>query len=64
MASALEHFDSHFTPYLRCIQSRTRSMEKAARQYLHGLLQSSQRNMECMAETVADSCYQPLHHMC
>lgn len=63
MASALEHFDSHFTPYLRCFQNRTRSVENAARQYLHGLFQSSRRNMECMAETVADSRYQPLHHM-
>ena len=63
VASALEHFDSHFTPYLHCFQSRTRSVEDTARQYLHGLFQSSRRNMECMAETVADSRYQPLHHM-
>ncbi|MCP5227434.1 MAG: IS701 family transposase [Candidatus Accumulibacter sp.] len=38
-------------------------MENAARQYLHGLFQSSRRNMECMAETVAESGYQQLHHM-
>jgi SRSO17 transposase len=63
VASALEHFESHFTPYLRCFQSRTRSVEDQARQYLHGLFQSSRRNMECMAETVANSRYQPLHHM-
>lgn len=63
MASALEYFDSHFASYLRCFQIRTRSVEKAARQYLHGLFQNSRRNMECMAETVADSRYQPLHHM-
>jgi len=63
VASALEHFDSHFTPYLRCFQSRTRSVGEVARRYLHGLFQSSRRNMECMAETVAESRYQPLHHM-
>jgi hypothetical protein len=63
VASALEHFESHFAPYLRCFESRTRSVEKAARQYLHGLFQSSRRNMECMAETVAESDYQQLHHM-
>ena len=38
-------------------------MESAARQYMHGLFQSSRRNMECMAETVAESGYQQLHHM-
>ena len=63
MASALEHFEEHFTPYLRCFQGRTRSVEGTARQYLHGLFQSSRRNLECMSETVADSRYQPLHHM-
>jgi SRSO17 transposase len=63
VASALEHFDSHFTPYLHCFQSRTRSVEDTARRYLHGLFQSSRRNLECMAETVADSRYQPRHHM-
>jgi SRSO17 transposase len=63
VASALEHFEEHFTPYLRCFQGRTRSVEGTARQYLHGLFQSSRRNLECMAETVADSRYQPLHHM-
>ena len=63
VASALEHFESHFAPYLPCFESRTRSVEKAARQYLHGLFQSSRRNLECMAETVAESAYQQLHHM-
>ena len=63
VASALEHFESHFAPYLPCFESRTRSVGSAARQYLHGLFQSSRRNMECMAETVAESGYQSLHHM-
>lgn len=59
----MAHFESHFAPYFRFFQSRTRSVEKAARQYLSGLFQSSRRNMECMAETVAESGYQQLHHM-
>jgi SRSO17 transposase len=63
VASPLDHFEQHFTRYLRCVQGRTRSVEDTARQYLHGLFQSSRRNLECMAETVADSRYQPLHHM-
>src|SRR5664279_2258225 len=63
VASALEHFESHFSPYLPCFESRTRSVGNTARQYLHGLFQSSRRNMECMAETVAKSDYQQLHHM-
>jgi len=63
VASALAHFDSHFTPYLPCFQSLTRSVEDAARFYLHGLFQCRRRNMEKMAETVSGSHYQRLHHM-
>jgi SRSO17 transposase len=63
LTSALAHFDSHFTPYLACFQSRTRSVEDAARLYLHGLFQSRRRNLEKMAETVSGSQYQRLHHM-
>ena len=63
VASALAHFDSHFTPYLACFQSRTRSVEDAARLYLHGLFQCGRRNLEKMAETVSGSEYQRLHHM-
>ena len=63
VACALAHFDSHFAPYLPCFQSRTRSVEDAARLYLHGLFQCRRRNMEKMAETVSGSLYQRLHHM-
>ena len=63
VASALAHFDSHFTPYLACFQSRTRSVEDAARLYLHGLFQCGRRNLEKMAETVSGSQYQKLHPM-
>ncbi|MBK7665390.1 MAG: transposase [Sterolibacteriaceae bacterium] len=63
VASALAHFDSHFAPYLPCFQSLTRSVEDAARLYLHGLFQCRRRNMEKMAETVCGSRYQRLHHM-
>ena len=61
--SALTHFDDHFNPYLHCFQSRTRSVEDAAKRYLHGLFQCDRRNMEQMAEQVAGSHYQRLHHM-
>lgn len=63
VASALEHFDAHFTPYLPCFQRATRSVEDAARLCLHGLFQCDRRNMEQMAETVTGSRYQRLHHM-
>ncbi|MGB4949060.1 MAG: IS701 family transposase, partial [Rhizobiaceae bacterium] len=63
VASALTHFDSHFTPYLPCFQSLTRSVEDSARLYLHGLFQCRRRNMEKMAEAVSGSQYQRLHHM-
>ncbi len=63
VAAALAHFDSHFTPYLPCFQSLTRSVEGSARLYLHGLFQCRRRNMEKMAETVSGSHYQRLHHM-
>jgi len=61
--SALGHFDDHFRPYLPCFQRRTRSVEEAAKRYLHGLFQCDRRNMEQMAEQVAGSHYQRLHHM-
>ena len=61
--SALAHFDTHFSPYLPCFQNSTRSVEDAARQYLHGLFQCRRRNMEKMAEAVRGSHYQRLHHM-
>jgi len=61
--SALAHFDDHFTPYLHCFQRQTRSVEDAAKRYLHGLFQCDRRNMEQMAEQVAGSHYQRLHHM-
>jgi SRSO17 transposase len=61
--SALGHFDEHFRPYLPCFQRRTRSVEEAAKRYLHGLFQCDRRNMEQMAEQVAGSHYQRLHHM-
>ena len=46
-----------------CFQSLTRSVEEAARLYLHGLFQCQRRNMEKMAEAVSGSHYQRLHHM-
>lgn len=61
--SALTHFDKHFTPYQRCFQRHTRSVEPAARGYIHGLFQCDRRNMEQMAEQVAGSHYQRIHHM-
>jgi len=39
VASALANFDSHFTPYLPCFKSPTRSVEDSAGLYLHGLFQ-------------------------
>ncbi len=61
--SALAHFDDHFNPYLHCFQRQTRSVEEAAKRYLHGLFQCDLRNMEQMAEQVAGSHYQRLHHL-
>ena len=61
--SALTHFDDHYNPYLHCFQRKTRSVEDAAKRYLHGLFQCDRRNMEQMAEQVAGSHYQRLHHM-
>jgi SRSO17 transposase len=61
--SALTHFDDHFNPYLHCFQSRTRSVEDAAKRYIHGLFHCYRLNMEQMAEQVAGSHYQRLHHM-
>ena len=63
VASALANFDSHFTPYLPCFKSPTRSVEDSAGLYLHGLFQCRRRNREKMAETVLGSPYQRLHHM-
>jgi hypothetical protein len=58
------HFQSHFPPYLPCFQSLTRSVEDAARLYLHGLFPCRRRNLEKMvAETVSGSPYQRLHPM-
>jgi SRSO17 transposase len=61
--SALAHFDDHFNPYLHCFQRQTRSVEEAAKRYLHGLFPCDLRNREPMAEPVAGSHYQRLHHM-
>ena len=61
--SALTYFDDHYNPYLHCFQRKTRSVEDAAKRYLHGLFQCDRRNMEQMAEQVAGSHYQRLHHM-
>ena len=63
VASALEHFESPFAPYLPCFQRATRSVEESARLYLHGLFKCERRNMEKMAETVSGSRYQRLRHM-
>jgi len=44
-------------------RQRTRSVEDAARLYLHGLFQCRRRNQEKMAETVSGSQYPRLRHM-
>ncbi|MBK9784897.1 MAG: hypothetical protein IPP59_12355 [Betaproteobacteria bacterium] len=40
------------SPYLRRLQRRTRSVEEAAKRYLHGLFQCDRSNMEQTAEQV------------
>lgn len=55
--------DTHFTPYIPCFESSTRSVAEAAKVYLRGLFQASRANMECMADVVATSHYQWMHHM-
>jgi SRSO17 transposase len=61
--SALAKLDQHFTPYRRHFESRTRSTAQAAKHYLCGLYQSGRANLERMADCVADSDYQRMHHM-
>lgn len=55
--------DSHFRPYLRCFETATRSVAESAKAYLRGLYQSVRANLERMADVVAGSHYQGLHHM-
>lgn len=63
MRSALEHLESHFAAYSACFASATRSVDEPALLYVRGLFQSRRANMEQMAEVVAESRYQRLHHM-
>ncbi|MCK7494034.1 MAG: IS701 family transposase [Comamonadaceae bacterium] len=63
MRSALEHLESHFAAYSACFTSATRSVDEPAMLYVRGLFQSRRANMEQMAEVVAESRYQRLHHM-
>ena len=63
MASVQTKLDTHFAPYIPCFESTTRSVADAAKGYLRGLYQSSLANMERMADVVAGSPYQRLHHM-
>ena len=63
MASVQTKLDTHFAPYIPCFESTTRSVAAAAKGYLRGLFQSSRANMERMADVVAGSQYQRLHHM-
>ncbi|MBY0576965.1 MAG: transposase [Gallionellaceae bacterium] len=55
--------DTHFSPYIPCFESATRSVADAAKDYLRGLYQSSRANIERMADVVAGSHYQRVHHM-
>lgn len=63
MRSALEHLESHFAAYSACFNRATRSVDEPAMLYVRGLFQSRKANMEQMAQVVADSRYQSLHHM-
>ena len=63
MASVEASLDGHFTPYVRCFNSLTRSVAEAAKLYLRGLYQSSRANMERMADVVEGSHYPRLQHM-
>lgn len=62
-SAVLSNFDVHFSRYVECFSSKTRSVSKAARHYLYGLFQSSKSNMEKMSEVVVESDYHRLHHM-
>lgn len=63
MESVQAKLDTYFASYIPCFESQTRSVAEAAKSYLHGLYQSSRANLERMAEVVAGSRYQRLHHM-
>ena len=63
MASVQTKMDAHFSPYIPCFESATRSVADAAKDYLRGLYQSSRANIERMADVVAGSRYQRVHHM-
>ena len=63
MASVQTKLDAHFSPYIPCFESATRSVADAAKDYLRGLYQSSRANIERMADVVAGSRYQRVHHM-
>ncbi|MBZ0095718.1 MAG: IS701 family transposase [Sulfuricella sp.] len=63
MANVQSNLDSHFAPYIPCFESTTRSVAEAGKSYLHGLYQSTRANMERMADVVAGSHPQRLHHM-
>ena len=63
MASVQSKLESHFVPYIPCFESSPRSVAESAKDYLRGLYQSSRANMERMADVVAGSRYQRLHHM-
>lgn len=55
--------DTHFSSYIPCFESATRSVADAAKDYLRGLYQSSRANIERMADVVAGGRYQRVHHM-
>ena len=63
MSSVQRKLDDHFLPYAPCFESATRSVAASAKDYLRGLYQSCRANMERMADVVAGSRYQRLHHM-
>jgi SRSO17 transposase len=63
VASVEAKLDSHFQPYLPCFETATRSVAESAKGYLRGLYQSARANLERMADVVAGSHYQRLHHM-
>lgn len=63
MSLAESKLDTHFSSYVPRFESATRSVAEAARAYLRGLYQSDRANMERMADVVAGSRYQRLHHM-
>ncbi len=63
MTSVQTKMDTYFTSDIPRFESVTSSVAETAKAYLRGLYQSSRANTKRMADVVAGSRYQLLHHM-